>query len=87
MEQQRIEVATPEGSMTTFVHRPTHGGPHPVVLYLMDAPSIRPELHDMASRLASASDTMFVGVTVPISSKRWCMSASSAPNSLNSLPR
>ena len=54
MEQQRIEVATPEGSMTTFVHRPSHGGPHPVVLYLMDAPSIRPELHDMASRLASA---------------------------------
>ena len=49
MEQQRIEVTTPEGSMTTFVHRPSHGGPHPVVLYLMDAPSIRPELHDMAS--------------------------------------
>jgi carboxymethylenebutenolidase len=54
MEQRRAEVATPEGSMTTFVHHPTHGGPHPVVLYLMDAPSIRPALHDMASRLASA---------------------------------
>ena len=31
--------------MTTFVFHPTHGGPHPVVLYLMDAPSIRPALH------------------------------------------
>ncbi|HEU5084596.1 MAG TPA: dienelactone hydrolase family protein [Acidimicrobiales bacterium] len=54
MEQQRVEIATPDGQMTTFVHRPSHGGPHPVVLYLMDAPSIRPALHDMASRLASA---------------------------------
>jgi carboxymethylenebutenolidase len=54
MEQRRVEIATPDGSMTTFVHHPTHGGPHPVVLYLMDAPSIRPALHDMASRLASA---------------------------------
>jgi carboxymethylenebutenolidase len=54
MEQRRVEITTFEGSMTTFVHHPTHGGPHPVVLYLMDAPSIRPELHQMASRLASA---------------------------------
>lgn len=54
MEQRRVEISTPEGSMTTFVHHPSHGGPHPVVLYLMDAPSIRPALHEMASRLASA---------------------------------
>ena len=40
--------------MTTFVVRPEHDGPHPVVLYLMDAPSIRPALSDMASRLATA---------------------------------
>lgn len=54
MEQRRVEISTPEGSMTTFVHHPSHSGPHPVVLYLMDAPSIRPALHEMASRLASA---------------------------------
>jgi carboxymethylenebutenolidase len=54
MEQRRVEIDTPDGQMTTFVHHPSHGGPHPVVLYLMDAPSIRPALHDMASRLASA---------------------------------
>src|SRR5688500_14326487 len=40
--------------MPTFVVHPTHGGPRPVVLYLMDAPSIRPALMDMAWRLASA---------------------------------
>src|SRR3546814_19530123 len=39
--------------MTTCVFHPEHDGPHPVVLYLMDAPSIRPALKDMASRLAT----------------------------------
>ena len=54
MIERRVEVATPDGSMTTFVFHPEHDGPHPVVLYLMDAPSIRPALMDMASRLATA---------------------------------
>jgi carboxymethylenebutenolidase len=54
MIERQIEVTTPDGEMTTFVYHPQHGGPHPVVLYLMDAPSIRPALKDMASRLASA---------------------------------
>ncbi len=54
MIEREIDVATPEGSMKTFVFHPTHEGPHPVVLYLMDAPSIRPALKDMAMRLASA---------------------------------
>jgi carboxymethylenebutenolidase len=40
--------------MPTFGFHPEHGGPFPVVLYLMDAPSIRPALEDMASRLATA---------------------------------
>jgi carboxymethylenebutenolidase len=54
MIEREIDVTTPEGTMKTFVFHPTHGGPHPVVLYLMDAPSIRPALKDMAMRLASA---------------------------------
>lgn len=54
MIERQVEVITPEGEMTTFVFHPTHGGPHPVVLYLMDAPSIRTALKDMASRLATA---------------------------------
>lgn len=54
MIEREIDVETPDGSMTTFVFHPTHDGPHPVVLYLMDAPGIRPALKDMASRLATA---------------------------------
>lgn len=54
MIQRPVDLETDDGVMRTFVHHPTHEGPHPVVLYLMDAPSIRPALHEMASRLASA---------------------------------
>ena len=54
MIEREVDVATPDGSMKTFLFHPSHGGPHPVVLYLMDAPSIRPALKDMASRLATA---------------------------------
>ena len=54
MIEQELEIATLDGSMNTFVIHPEHDGPHPVVLYLMDAPSIRPALKDMAWRLASA---------------------------------
>lgn len=54
MIERQVDIAAPDGPMPTFVVHPEHGGPHPVVLYLMDAPSIRPALMDMASRLASA---------------------------------
>ena len=54
MIEREIQVQTPDGSMTTFEYHPEDGGPYPVVLYLMDAPSIRPALKDMAARMASA---------------------------------
>src|SRR5262245_9891319 len=54
MIERQIDIATADGEMTTFIFHPEHGGPFPVVLYLMDAPSIRPALKDMASRLATA---------------------------------
>lgn len=54
MIEKEIDVTTPEGEMKTFIFHPTNEGPHPVVLYLMDAPSIRPALKEMARRLASA---------------------------------
>ncbi len=54
MIERELDVTTPEGQMKTFIYHPEHEGPHPVVLYLMDAPSIRPALRDMATRLASA---------------------------------
>jgi carboxymethylenebutenolidase len=54
MIEREIDLTTPDGQMKTFVYHPEHDGPSPVVLYLMDAPSIRPALKDMASRLATA---------------------------------
>ena len=54
MVERQVEIQTPEGSMTAFEYHPEEGGPYPIVLYLMDAPSIRPALRDMASRLATA---------------------------------
>lgn len=54
MIEREIDISTGDGAMKTFVYHPTHDGPHPVVLYLMDAPSIRPALKEMATRLASA---------------------------------
>src|SRR3954453_21982321 len=54
MVEREEMVTTADGEMLTFVFHPEHDGPHPVVLYLMDAPSIRPALKEMANRLASA---------------------------------
>jgi carboxymethylenebutenolidase len=54
MIERQVDITTPDGEMTTFIFHPEHGGPFPVVLYLMDAPSIRPALEDMASRLGTA---------------------------------
>ena len=54
MIEVETDITTPDGEMKTFIYHPEHDGPHPVVLYLMDAPSIRPALHEMASRLATA---------------------------------
>lgn len=54
MIERELDIRTADGEMKTFIFHPEHDGPHPVVLYLMDAPSIRPALKDMASRLATA---------------------------------
>jgi carboxymethylenebutenolidase len=53
MIERQIDIATPDGSMNTFITHPEEGGPHPVVLFYMDAPGIRGELHDMARRLGT----------------------------------
>jgi carboxymethylenebutenolidase len=54
MIERDVDIATPDGAMNTFIVHPDEGGPRPVVLFLMDAPGKRQELHDMASRLATA---------------------------------
>jgi len=54
MIEEHIELPTAAGAMNTFVAYPDEGGTFPVVLFYMDAPGKREELHDMARRLASA---------------------------------
>ncbi|HEY8571885.1 dienelactone hydrolase family protein [Phenylobacterium sp.] len=53
MIEQTVDVPTKDGRTTTFIVHPERGGPHPIVLFFMDAPAIREELRDMARRLAS----------------------------------
>jgi len=53
MIEHEVDIRTPDGTMNTFVTHPDEEGPHPVILFLMDAPGKREELHEMARRLAS----------------------------------
>ncbi|HET9205045.1 MAG TPA: dienelactone hydrolase family protein [Burkholderiaceae bacterium] len=53
MIEHHIDIPTADGAMNTFVVCPDEGGPFPVVLFYMDAPGKREELHDMARRIAA----------------------------------
>jgi carboxymethylenebutenolidase len=53
MIEHHIDIPTADGVMNTFVVHPDEDGPHPVVLFYMDAPGKREELHEMARRIAA----------------------------------
>ena len=53
MIEQHPDIPTADGAMNSFVIHPEEGGPFPVLLFYMDAPGKREELHDMARRLAA----------------------------------
>jgi carboxymethylenebutenolidase len=53
MIEHHLDIPTADGAMNTFVVHPEEGGPHPVVLFYMDAPGKREELHEMARRIAA----------------------------------
>jgi carboxymethylenebutenolidase len=53
MIEQHLDIVTADGAMNSFVVHPEEGGPFPVVLFYMDAPGKREELHDMARRIAA----------------------------------
>ena len=53
MIETEIDLETSDGAMNTFITHPEEGGPHPLVIFYMDAPGKREELHDMARRIAS----------------------------------
>jgi carboxymethylenebutenolidase len=54
MTEKAVDIQTTDGAMPTTIVHPDSGGPFPVILYLMDAPGIRPAFLDMARRLAAA---------------------------------
>ncbi|MEE4281625.1 MAG: dienelactone hydrolase family protein [Pseudomonadales bacterium] len=53
MQELHVDISRPDGQMNTFITAPERYGPHPVVIFLMDAPGKREELHDMARRIAT----------------------------------
>jgi carboxymethylenebutenolidase len=53
MIERELEIQTADGAMNAFVAHPEEGGPFPPVLFYMDAPGKREELHDMARRIAA----------------------------------
>lgn len=53
MIEREIEIATADGTMNAWAIHPEESGPFPVVLLYMDAPGIRPELMNLASRIAT----------------------------------
>ena len=53
MLETEVDLETRDGEMNAFVVHPEEGGPFPPVLFYMDAPGKREELHDMARRIAA----------------------------------
>ncbi len=54
MQERNVEIKAKAGTIDAFVVHPEEGGPHPAVIFYMDAPGIREELRDMARRLATS---------------------------------
>jgi carboxymethylenebutenolidase len=54
MHERQLDIETKDGRTTTFIVHPERGGPHPIILFYMDAPAIREELRDMARRFATS---------------------------------
>ena len=53
MIEEHVDIQTNDGAMNTFITYPDEGGPFPIVLFYMDAPGKREELHDMARRIGT----------------------------------
>ena len=53
MIEHPLDIPTADGAMNSFVVHPEEGGPFPVLLFYMDAPGKREELHEMARRIAA----------------------------------
>jgi carboxymethylenebutenolidase len=52
MLSSHVDVKTPDGVADAYLTRPEDGGPHPPVLFIMDAIGLRPRIEEMADRIA-----------------------------------
>jgi carboxymethylenebutenolidase len=53
VNQHRVDLETQDGPLDAYIFQPVGAGPWPAVVMYMDAFGIRPELGEMAQRLAS----------------------------------
>lgn len=53
MNSEMIQIAAPDGVAEAYVSRPEGAGPHPGVLFHVDAIGLRPRTKEMADRIAS----------------------------------
>jgi carboxymethylenebutenolidase len=61
MRERTIEIATEGGRLPLFITHPEEGGPHPTVIFFMDALGIREELRDMARRIGTVGYYVMLG--------------------------
>ena len=66
MIDRELDIQTADGAMNTFVTHPEEGGPHPVVLFYMDAPGKRGELPQERSRLTARLRQASMHLAVPL---------------------
>jgi carboxymethylenebutenolidase len=74
MSTETINVSTPRGTMPVHIHRPDGAWAPAVVVLYMDAPGIRPALHEHAERLVGA------GYTAVLPDLYYRFDASERPN-------
>ncbi|MEV7414984.1 dienelactone hydrolase family protein [Streptomyces sp. NPDC089919] len=55
-----VDVPTPDGIADAYLAHPAQGGPYPAVLLNMDAFGLRPQLREMADRIAAAGYVVLV---------------------------
>jgi carboxymethylenebutenolidase len=60
MQEYEVELKTAGGTLDCFVCHPEEKGPHPGIIFYMDAPGIREELRDMVRRIAATGYTVLL---------------------------
>ena len=78
MTETDLDIPTTDGTMNTRVVSPGDSGPHPVVLFYMDAFGVREELHEMARRFAAKGYLVLLPNLYYRETRRFAMKAGEA---------